>query len=168
MANQTVGSNTILSKAQVENLVSEAILWKASIDFLPDGCNTLLHLAVEHDLFECVMRLLSAGANINALNSLGLKPKDIAIINGNQILLQMLTRREDYGKFLSFLDEPDHSDISMGAEGPNVSKYLATCEPRMLQLTFGTIYEDYFDWTDFKRCFHLRVMNKFYQSAFLL
>ena len=151
--------STILSKAEVEDLVSEAILWKTSIDYLPNGNSTLLHLAVEHDLVECVVRLLSAGANIHAVDSAGYKPKDIALINGNQILLQVLTRREDYGKFLSFLDNAHGSTAAADSTGSNLNRYLEICEPKMLQLTFGTIYDDFFDWTDFKRCFHLRVMN---------
>jgi hypothetical protein len=77
--------------------------------------NTLLHLAVLYDLQDCVEKLLSAGANPSEKNGDSQTPSDIAVDNGNQVILQMLNRREEYRKHLQIGDTSDrhlHADTT--------------------------------------------------------
>ena len=66
-------------------------------DVVDDKGNTLLHLSVMHDLPECVVKLLAAGADPKGpLNSEACSPEDLALDAGNQQLLQILDRRGDF------------------------------------------------------------------------
>ena len=129
------------SKVNIRFLVNETLHKGTFIDRKIDGSNTLLHLAVEYDLADCVVKLLSSGASSRLTNSLGLTAKDIALNNGNQNLIQILGRREDYGNHLQHCG----------------SQHSTQSEQKILPLTIGAVYEDYFDWTDTKRCQRLKV-----------
>eukprot|EP01038_Epipyxis_sp_PR26KG_P007654 gene7654-10417_t len=112
--------------------------------------NSLLHYAVEYDLKECVSNLLSAGADTSLKNKYEISPIDVALSNGNQILLQLLSRRDNYRRRLLRISKPSQSVDSADSVSCMVN------DSNMLVLNLGNIYDDYSDWTDFKRCFHLK------------
>ncbi len=153
------------SKVNIRFLVNETLHKGSHIDRKIDGSNTLLHLAVEYDLLDCVLKLLSSGANSNTLNANGHSPHDIALNNGNQILLQVLGRREDYGKHLKFL-EPSSDERSTSK--PNIAHKELTVnvstefdnDAKVLLFRIGAVYEDYLDWSDSKRCQRLKVPSE--------
>ena len=62
-----------------------------------DG-NTLLHFAVMFGLYSDVEQILNLGASSSRKNKYGLTPKDIAVDQGDQIMIQMLGRRDKYRK----------------------------------------------------------------------
>ncbi len=146
------------SKVNVRFLVNETLQKGTLIDRKIDGSNTLLHLAVEYDLVECVVKLLSSGANSNIVNSNGYTAKDIALNNGNQIMMQILGRREDYKNHLQLCHPSDLLD-SANIQWPRSAHSPRGGEPRLTPLTLGAVYEDYLDWTDSKRCLRLKVLR---------
>lgn len=108
------------------------------------GGNTLLHESVLLDLQDCIVKLLSAGANPNVLNLRGERPYDIALDNGNQIAMHLLNRREEYKRQV-FQDQEISSpwqDFSL--DGSNT-------------VFLQVIYEDYWDWSDTTKINHLHV-----------
>lgn len=61
-----------------------------------EDCNTLLHFAVSFGLYDDVVQILNLGASLTRRNKCGWTPKDIAVEQGDQIMLQMLGRRDKY------------------------------------------------------------------------
>ncbi len=149
----TIRNNSI--KVSIKSLINETLHKGSHIDRKVDGSNTLLHLAVEHDLLDCVVKLLSSGANSNILNLSGHSAKDIALHNGNQILLQVLGRREEYGNHLMVLDPNIKSELPLKVS--QADNALHNSDARLLTLRIGAVYEDYLDWSDSKRCQRLKV-----------
>ena len=147
------------SKVNIRFLVNETLQKGSLIDRKIDGSNTLLHLSVEYDLSDCVQKLLSSGANGGIINGDGFTAKDIAMNNGNQILLQMLGRREDYGKHLQLCESNSNKKSpSKQSKQQFVNSHVgSTGDNKILPLTIGAVYEDYLDWTDSKRCVRLKV-----------
>lgn len=151
--------------------------------------NTLLHLAVLHDLNDCVEKLLSAGANPSERNAHSQTPSDLAIENGNQLILQMLNRREEYRNYL-LMGSATNTDVVSSYEvdsnrdsllerqsfmsmastkqsaindshlhnSPKSKIYQAVEDnTKIIPLSLGAVYEDYCDWNNSSRCFHLKV-----------
>ena len=146
----------------IRAMVRDTIKCGKDIDRCVDGSNTLLHLAIQNNLVDCVVKLLSSGADANLLNEDGYTARDLALENGNQILLQVLSRREEYTVHLRLFDRS--TDISSSTSGMDSFNILASLDPdiiatdaKMVPLLIGTIYEDYMDWTDSQRCNHLQV-----------
>lgn len=109
------------------------------------GGNTLLHQSVRQDLQDCLVKLLSAGANPNVTNQKGETPYDIALENGNQIAMHLLGRREEYKRQV-FQDQ----DIASPWQEFSLDGCLSTV---FLQV----LYDDYMDWTDATKINHLYV-----------
>ena len=65
-----------------------------------DNGNSLLHLCVSHNLLDCVISLIFAGANLHTPNSDGLSALDLALENGNQVLIQLIDLAEEYKLFV--------------------------------------------------------------------
>lgn len=111
----------------------------------PKNGNTLLHTAVAHrDMEDCVVKLLSAGANPNVLNANNESPYDIALDCGNQVNMQLLSRREEYKRQIL-----QSSDLRSTLEVYHEESLLST----FLDATF----DDYVSWSDTKRLFQLKV-----------
>ena len=64
---------------------------------------TLLHLAVKYDLQAEVLLLLTNGAPLYVKNNEGLTPERLAMKEGNQVMLQMLTRYKSHAKYVNKL-----------------------------------------------------------------
>jgi hypothetical protein len=152
----------------IRSMVKETIKKGLHIDRLVDGSNTLLHLAVQNDLLDCVVKLLSAGAAANIPNGDGLTARDLALDNGNQILLQVLGRREEYTLHLRLFNRSSGELSSENSNNTNTGldhlQILASIEAdmqcasaRMIPLSVGAVYDDYLDWTDSQRCSNLQV-----------
>ena len=62
-----------------------------------DG-NSLLHFAVMFGLYSDVEQILNLGASSSRKNKVGVSPKDIAVDQGDQIMIQKLGRRDKYRK----------------------------------------------------------------------
>lgn len=106
---------------------------------LKDG-NSLLHQSVKQDLQDCIVKLLSAGANPNITNARNETPYDIALETGNQIAMQLLTRREEY--YRQVFQDPNCWQVSL--DGTSA-------------VFLQVIYEDYLDWSSSTRINHLYV-----------
>jgi hypothetical protein len=104
---------------------------------LKDG-NSLLHQSVKQDLQDCIVKLLSAGANPNITNARNETPYDIALETGNQIAMQLLTRREEY--YRQVFQDPDCWQVSL--DGTSA-------------VFLQVIYEDYLDWSSSTQINHL-------------
>ena len=145
----------------IRSLVNTAINERGpNIDKYVDDSNTLLHLAIKNDLVDCAIQLISAGADITIQNMDGMTPRDVALDSGNQVMLQVISRREEY--MMQTFNRKKHSrsamvvdkhDDSLDDDGDNDSKIMP------LVLNSCAIYEDYFDWTDHQRCLHLQVLS---------
>eukprot|EP00428_Durinskia_dybowskii_P062031 CAMPEP_0170381628 /NCGR_PEP_ID=MMETSP0117_2-20130122/14512_1 /TAXON_ID=400756 /ORGANISM="Durinskia baltica, Strain CSIRO CS-38" /LENGTH=1472 /DNA_ID=CAMNT_0010637215 /DNA_START=229 /DNA_END=4647 /DNA_ORIENTATION=+ len=145
----------------IRAMVKDTIKTGKDIDRHIYGTNTLLHLAVENDLVDCVVKLLSSGADSNLENEEGFTARDLAIENGNQILLQVLSRRDEYTMHLQLFNR--YTDVSSSASGMDQYLALSALDPescptdtKMVPLSIGAVYEDYIDWTDSQRCNHLQ------------
>lgn len=135
---------------EIRRMVQDAISSGIGLDKcdLKDG-NSLLHQCVlQTDLQDCVIKLLSAGANPNVTNLKGETPYDIALENGNQIAMHLLDRRREYKRQV-FND--DCCDMSL----PWQEFSLDGTSTVFLQV----IYEDYVDWTDSTRINELNVRD---------
>ena len=168
MSSKHQSSYIISPTVDIRSLVDAAIhKGGASIDQYIDESSTLLHLAIQNDLIDCVIQLISAGADINIPNSDGLTPRDVALDNGNQIMLQVISRREEC--MMQMLNRKKQkkqgllSNPSLAADrGDGTSDYLEGEEDRHAKmmphvLNSCSIYEDYLDWTDYQRRLHLQV-----------
>lgn len=152
-------------------MVKETVRKGVDIDRPVIGSTTLLHLAIQNDLLDCVVKLLSSGADANLPNEDGATARDIALDNGNQIVLQVLSRREEYTMHLQLFNRCTDISMSTGSSMDHFSALasidsdVCTTDLKMVPLTIGAVYEDYFDWTDSQRCNHLQVRT---QSIFRL
>jgi len=168
MSSKHQSSYIISPTVDIRSLVDAAIhKGGASIDQYIDESSTLLHLAIQNDLIDCVIQLISAGADINIPNSDGLTPRDVALDNGNQIMLQVISRREEC--MMQMFNRKKQkkqgllSNPSLAADrGDGTSDYLEGEEDRHAKmmphvLNSCSIYEDYLDWTDYQRRLHLQV-----------
>lgn len=174
------------SKQQVRNVVMHVVHNGQSLNQKYDpNQNSLLHLAVMHELEDCVDKLLSAGANPCEKNCIGQTPSDIAIELGNQILLQKLNRREDYWNYLQ-TGGYRHLETNISSYGDIEScqdsiidrqSLLSSATTKLLvdrnyaaessgtvddhlkivPLAVSSVFEDYCDWNSTTRCFHLKV-----------
>lgn len=147
--------------SEIRCLVREATINSSKVDNLVDGSNTLLHLAVKNDLPDCVATLLSSGADAYLPNNEGFSPIDCALDSGNQVLLQILSRRDDHGFHSQFFSK--NFEVTRNVDGLDSSRQTivdpeVSDENKMLLLSFGAIYEDYIDWTDSQRCINLQVI----------
>lgn len=147
----------------IRAMVKDTIRKGVDIDRPVVGTSTLLHLAIQNDLLDCVVKLLSSGADANLTNEDGATARDIALDNGNQIVLQVLSRREEYTMHLQLFNRCADVSSSNGSSMDHFSVLasidpeLCTTDLKMVPLTIGAVYEDYFDWTDSQRCNHLQV-----------
>lgn len=127
---------------EIRRMIQNAISSGIGLDNcdLKDG-NTLLHQSVLQDLQDCIMKLLSAGANPNITNARNETPYDIALDRGNQIAMHLLTRREEYNR--QVFQDPDcwHEFTLDGTS----------------TVFLQVIYEDYLDWSSSTRINHLYV-----------
>jgi hypothetical protein len=150
----------------IRAMIKDTIRTGKDIDRLVDGSNTLLHLAVKKDLVDCVVKLLSSGADANIVNEEGHTARDIAIDNGNQVLLQVLSRREEYTMHLRLFNRcTDISSSNSNLEQFQVLSAVeqdgAATDSKMVPLSIGAVFEDYIDWTDSQRCTHLQVQSQY-------
>jgi ankyrin repeat protein len=137
-----------ISDTECRRLVQEAISNGSVLDVPIDKeGDTMLHLSVIKDLHDCVSRLLSAGANSRELNFMNVTPIDLALDGGNQALLQLFNRREEYKR---------HAFSMSPVNLPNLSS-----NDELSCFTTGIIYQDYCDWTDTERGRRLQVSEYF-------
>ncbi len=73
-------------------LLHEVLNRGQSIDLQFKNGYTLLHYAVKYNLEEDSKKLLHAGASCSLNNKSGKTPIDLAIENGNQVILHLLAR----------------------------------------------------------------------------
>jgi ankyrin repeat protein len=106
--------------------------------------NTLLHLAVILSLPKEVALLLSAGARSDIKNYHGYTAYEIALRNGNQLILQILNRKDEFQRY--------------------IDESRADCEIELIEnFTYNVyyslpqIYDDYLDWNESKRLGQLQV-----------
>lgn len=176
MSSKHNSSYVISPTVDIRSLVDAAIHeGGASIDQYIDesSCCTLLHLAIQNDLIDCAIHLISAGADINIPNSDGLTPRDVALDNGNQIMLQVISRREEC--MMQMFNRKKRKKKKQGLltiptvladRWDRTIDYLEEEEDddgdtKMMPLVLNscTIYEDYLDWTDYQRRLHLQVSS---------
>lgn len=130
---------------EIRRMTHDAISSGAGLDQTDfRGGNTLLHEAVQNDLEDCVIKLLSAGADPNVKNAKGETPFDIALDGGNQLLMHLLSRREEYRRQVYHGHDPSSSWQNFAIDGVNT-------------VSLQVIYEDYWDWSDTTKIHHLYV-----------
>lgn len=158
MASGAIGSQ-YSRDIELRALVKETIRSGRNIDTRFSNSNTLLHLAVENDLQDCVVKLLSSGADATLRNDNGMTPRDLALDNGNQILLQILSRREEYTLHLQLFNKSSEMSFSSNMDHFQLLASIdeSSTNSKMVPLKIGIIYEDYMDWTDSQRCMNLQV-----------
>lgn len=157
-------------------MVKDTIRTGKDIDRHVKGSNTLLHLAVKWDLVDCVVKLLSSGADANLTNEDGYTARDIAVDNGNQILQQVLSRREEYTMHLRLFNRcTEASSNNSGIDQYQVLSAVDVADEdstdlKMVPLCIGAVYDDYLDWTDSQRCVHLqvRIFSRIYYAYYLI
>ena len=148
-----------------------------------DG-NSLLHFAVMYELYDDVEQILNLGGSSTRKNTCGLSPKDIAVDQGNQIMIQMLGRRDKYRKQHLERTDSTGSDNDVYTPTKVVEQSELTCnikccfdsraisssscgsEPfnfaetddKVLEWRYDAedVHEDYLDWTDSTRAKRLQ------------
>jgi hypothetical protein len=163
-------SSSYAEAMDIRAMIKDTIRKGKDIDRTIDGSNTLLHLAVQKDLVDCVVKLMSSGADANIVNQDGATARDLAIDNGNQVLLQVLSRREEYTMHLRLFNRC--TDVSSSGSGMDHFLVLSSLDPdscttdaKMVPLCIGAVYEDYIDWSDSQRCAHLQVLISFLRAC---
>jgi ankyrin repeat protein len=155
-------SSKKITRMQLDTLFHQAM---HSCSYLhPSSPQPLLHLAVMLDAQEIAQQLLAAGASLHLRNSDNLTPLQLAEDLGNQNMVQLLSKWEYFrGIMLNGRNEdalsqstpftPDkkqsfYTDINMLPTNGKMAFFNAR--------TFNS-FEDYMDWPDSVRRFHLKV-----------
>jgi hypothetical protein len=153
-----------LSAEVVVTLVEEFLRSSSSQDVndtVPDSAveNTLLHLAVEHSLPDCVVKLLAAGARTDIRNAQGLAPFDIALAAGEQILGKILQRNDCYRERIELARMFRWEMVTMQSNGDRqkIFDQLRDHKDTHFGISMGHIYEDYFDWDSAENLERLKV-----------
>jgi hypothetical protein len=147
--------------------------------------NTLLHLAVEHNLLDETIRLIGAGARLTVKNNDGLTPRRLALHLGNQAILQVFTRRQAYARYKERLGEARRSfrntsigsaissSLAASTHGSTVSSMeedgidiLHTHDGNkknsrhtvVWDVTPAIIYDDFMNWNEATHVTHLRAL----------
>ena len=137
-------------------MVTDAIRRGVDIDRPVEGTNTLLHIAVQMNLCKSVGKLLSAGADPRKENENGDTAYSIALDNGNQMVLQALSLRDEYTVHLRLFNRAQDISNSRGSMA-SVASELCSIVSKMVPINMPVPFEDYMDWTDSQRCRNLQV-----------
>lgn len=149
---------SVYSKMDIRTMVTDAIRRGVDIDRPVEGSNTLLHLAVQMNLCKSVGKLLSAGADPRKENDEGQTAGSIALDNGNQMILQALSLRDEYTVHLRLFNRAQDVSSSRGSMA-SIASELCTIVSKMIPISMPVPYEDYMDWTDSQRCRNLQVRH---------
>ena len=114
--------------------------------------NTLLHFVVQFSMVTEAKQLLYAGARADIRNYAGLTPKDIAFDNGDQLLMQILSRLESYCEQIEYVRSITlfNESVAIDTDGVDVPPFRKM-EECNIGIAFGTVYENYVDWTELQR-----------------
>eukprot|EP01032_Pedospumella_encystans_P011145 gene11145-12983_t len=141
----------------IRTMVTDAIRRGVDIDRPVEGTNTLLHIAVQMNLCKSVGKLLSAGADPRKENENGDTAYSIALDNGNQMVLQALSLRDEYTVHLRLFNRAQDISNSRGSMA-SVASELCSIVSKMVPINMPVPFEDYMDWTDSQRCRNLQAL----------
>lgn len=149
-------------EARVVALVDAAISQGKALDTQHHNGNTLLHMCAYLGNADKVQQLLSAGSNPHVLNYAGRAPKDLVLENGHQNILHTLLRAEAFGKHALSRQRSEHEVERLYPAEESVSKRPKSTEnPAQEAITDwnmspGGMFENYMDWTEDQRQYHLQ------------
>eukprot|EP00981_Chlorochromonas_danica_P003990 scaffold753_cov164-Ochromonas_danica.AAC.20 len=139
------------TKAQLELMVQEAILFEFNLDHSVDSSgSTLLHVGVMLDCYESVNHLLSVGASLSVRNTQGFTPLELAEDLGNQIMIQLISKWQAFRKAMKQKEQI----LEKRALIKNSSSGLYLSSTQVFGGQIVLTYEDYFDWTPSVQRFH--------------
>ena len=169
--------NSPLSPESVKLLVESAHSRGLQIDSpVDEQGNTLLHRAIEFGLHSEVNQLLALGANYMVCNALNVSSKELAIEMGDQITIQMLSRRDNYRRNVHrrsverLYGARSISNCSQGSDitgHTGLNPYIEV-DAKVLDWRYDVsdVYEDYLDWNDTTRAKRLQsALDKLRYSA---
>ena len=179
------------TKESFQSLLQIVLNEGYTIDFELKGGSTLLHHSVSLNLTNETVLILNYGGRI-LKNNQNKTPIDIAIERGNQFLLQLLRRSNDYYNYLKSKNNLNFVARVLSSSSETTENLIyGVCkyawsptyylvnnsnEPNLWGPSFrlGEIYEDYLDWNDAKLVEHLRVFiylfiySSYHFSSFIL
>jgi ankyrin repeat protein len=148
--------NNERSEENFKILLSETLSRGQSLDLQFKNGYTLLHYAVRFNLENECKKLLQSGASVMLKTSNGKTPFDIAMENGNQIILQYISTSAEYYFHVFGYDDQSNNRLSDGS----LSFPLQSDTKHLVEWDMKKnvkLYDDYIDWTDSQRSTHIEV-----------